>query len=135
MKERVITILADTLGIPAPQIHVVVGNRLTQYQGAAAAFDALSNATADALFTAFQKHPQYFTGRPAAPQTIADFRCEYSVPLRDFNTAGVVAAHMGQRLSKLSGGYYTIHGQQVQINSARVDDCIKALDALVAMMN
>jgi len=39
-------------GIPVPAIHVIVGNRLTQYEGAAAAFSALSDATADTLFKA-----------------------------------------------------------------------------------
>jgi len=121
--------------IVVPQIHVVVGNRLTQYGGAATAFSALSDATADTLFAAYQNHPQYFTPRTPPPATLAAFRDSYSVPLRDFNTAGVVAAHLGQRLSKMAGGYYQVHGEQVQINSARVSECINALDALVAMVN
>jgi cellulose biosynthesis protein BcsQ len=126
---------AQTHNIGVPQIHVVVGNRLTQYEGAATAFSALSDATADTLFAAYQSHPQYFTPRPATSATVTDFRDNYSVPLRDFNTAGVVAAHLGQRLSQMGGGYYQVHGQQVQINSARVTECINALNALLAMVD
>ena len=125
---------ALTYHIAVPEIHVVVGNRLTQYGGAAAAFSALSDATADTLFAAYQSHPQYFTSRPTPPANVAEFRNDYSVALRDFNTAGVVAAHLGSRLSQMVGGYYPIHGQQVQINSARVTECINAVDALVAMV-
>jgi cellulose biosynthesis protein BcsQ len=61
---------AEDHGLQVPEIHVVVGNRLTQYAGASAAFRALSDATADTLFAAYQKHPSYFTGRDAAPTTI-----------------------------------------------------------------
>ena len=126
---------AQTYNIGVPQIHVVVGNRLTQYQGAATAFSALSDATADTLFAAYSNHPQYFTSRPTPSATVKDFRNNYSVALRDFNTAGVVAAHRGQRLSTMVGGYYPVHGHQVQVNSARVTECIEALDELIDMVD
>ena len=126
---------AQTFNIVVPQIHVVVGNRLTQYQGAAQAFSALSDATANTLFAAYQQHPQYFTPRPSPPTTVSGFRHDYSVALRDFNTAGVVAAHLGRRLSQMTGGYYPVHGQQVQINVERVTECVHAIDALLAMVN
>jgi cellulose biosynthesis protein BcsQ len=38
---------AQTHAVNIPSIHIVVGNRLTQFLGAAAAFSALSDATAD----------------------------------------------------------------------------------------
>jgi cellulose biosynthesis protein BcsQ len=126
---------AQTHGLAVPQIHAIVGNRLTQYQGAAMAFSALSDATADALFSAYQNHPQYFTARANTAQSVQQFRNEYSVALRDFNTAGVVAAHLGIRLSQLKGGYYPVHGQQVQVNTARLTECVNAIDALAAMIS
>ena len=121
-------------GIQVPQIHLVVGNRLTQYQGAATAFGALSDATADTLFTAYQNHPDYFTTRLVTPTSVQDFRNTYSVPLRDFNTAGVVAAHLGQRLSNLTGRHYLVHGVQVQLVRERINECIRAIDSVVAML-
>jgi hypothetical protein len=117
-------------GIMVPQIHVVVGNRLTQYEGAATAFKALSDATADTLFAAYQKHPSYFTP-VAKPTTVEQFRKEYSVALRDFNTAGVVAAHLGRPLSKMDQGYYPVHGTSVKVNADRVEECSDALDELL----
>jgi len=72
---------AQKYRIAVPAIHVVVGNRLTQYEGAARAFEALSDATADTLYAAFQGHSEYFTGRAPKPQTLADFRLKYSVAL------------------------------------------------------
>jgi hypothetical protein len=120
--------------IQVPQIHLIVGNRLTQYQGAAAAFAALSDATADTLYTAYQAHPGYFTARSHPPTNLQLFRGEYSIPLRDFNTAGVVAAHLGQRLSQLRGTYYNIHGTQIQLVAARITECLNAIDSVVNLL-
>ncbi|WP_080405198.1 ParA family protein [Burkholderia ubonensis] len=125
---------AQNHGITIPQIHVIVGNRLTQHVGAATAFEALSDATADTLFAQYRRHPQYFTSRQGSIGGIAAFRDQFSVSLRDFNTAGVVAAHLGRPLSKLPGGYHDVHGHQVQVNAARVEECEAALDDLLAFI-
>ncbi len=125
---------APTFGVDVPQIHLVVGNRLTQYGGAAAAFSALSDATADTLFSAFRSHADYFTPRSSPPTTLAAFRDAYSQPLRDFNTAGVVSAHLGRRLSGMVGGYYDVSGGRVQVNRERVVECLQAIDAVVAAL-
>lgn len=109
-----------------------MGNRLTQYGGAATAFSALSAATADTLFANFQNHPTYFTQRHPTPTTVGQFRDTYSQPLRDFNTAGVVSAHLGRRLSGMAGGYYDVYGTRVQVNRERVQECLDAVDAIVA---
>lgn len=113
----------------------MVGNRLTQYEGAAAAFKALSDATADTLFSAFTSHPDYFTTGGPAPTTIEEFRDRYSVALRDFNTAGVVAAHLGKPLSKMEQGYYPVHGTKVKVNADRVSECAEALDELMGYID
>lgn len=125
---------AQQHGITVPQIHLIVGNRLTQYGGAAAAFRALSDATADTLFTAFTNHPTYFTSRNPTPTTLSEFRDAYSKPLRDFNTAGVVSAHLGQRLSQLNGGYHNVHGGQVQLHNDRITECRQAIDAVIGQL-
>ena len=127
---------AATHRISVPLIHIVVGNRLTQYGGSATAFSALSDATANTLYAAYQAHPNYFTTRLGrTPPSLKSFRHEYSVALRDFNTAGVVAAHLGRPLSKLAGGHYDVHGASVQINTARVKECESALDELLAFID
>lgn len=121
-------------GMVVPQIHVIVGNRLTQYEGAASAFSALSDATADTLFNAYSNYPAYFTNRGRFANSLQEFREIYSVALRDFNTAGVVSAHLGCPLSQLSSGYHSVHGHQVKINADRVTECQRAVDGLVAML-
>lgn len=126
---------AQSHSIDIPSIHTVVGNRLTQFLGAAAAFSALSDATADTLFAAYQNHPTFFTGRPQRAQNVQSFRDDYSVALRDFNTAGVVASHLGRPLSTLSQGYYKIHGTDVKVNTSQVTVCEEALDNLIAVIN
>ncbi len=126
---------AQRHGLPVPKIHVIVGNRLTQYEGAATAFRALSDATADTLYAAFQKHPDYFTSKKVKPKTIDEFRNTYSVALRDFNTAGVVSAHLGRPLSKMDQGYYSVHGMNVKVNADRVSECSQALNELVQFID
>lgn len=126
---------AHKWSLPVPQIHVIVGNRLTQYEGAATAFKALSDATADTLFDAFQKSPSYFTSRAENPMTLESFRTQYSVALRDFNTAGVVSAHLGRPLSKMDERHYPVHGTSVRIHSEKVKECSDALDNLLAYID
>lgn len=117
-------------GLQIPQIHVVVGNRLTQYSGAAKAFQALSDATADTLYRAYLNHPNYFVSRPVLPGNLSEFRSSFSVSLRDFNTAGVVSSHLGRPLSSMEQGYYQVHGDNIYVNAERVAECARAVDHL-----
>jgi cellulose biosynthesis protein BcsQ len=126
---------AQSYSMIVPSIHIVVGNRLTQFLGAAAAFSSLSDATADTLFAAYNNHPSFFTQRPTKAKTVKSFRSDYSVALRDFNTAGVVSSHLGRPLSTMSQGYYPVHGIDVKVNSSQVTECEKALDTLLAVVN
>lgn len=126
---------AQKHNMTVPRIHVIVGNRLTQGGGGtAAAFEALSDATADTLFQAYRRHKGYFSTRPETISSSKEFRRAYSIPLRDFNTAGVVAAHLGCPLSQLEGGYNLVHGEDVQVNIERVRECEKALDDVLAFI-
>ena len=126
--------LAQQHNANIPQIHLTIGNRLTQYDGAATAFSALSDATAQTLYNIYQTNQAYFSPTQRAINSIQDFRDEYSIALRDFNTSGVVTSHLGQRLNQMTGGYYQVFGQRVQINRARVDECLTAIDAVIARL-
>lgn len=121
-------------GVQIPEIHLIVGNRLTQYIGASAAFGALSDATANTLYNLYYTNPNYFTQRPAVLANLADFKAEYSIPLRDFNTAGVVSAHLGRRLSSMTQGYYPVHGSSVKVNAEPVAECLAAIDAVINLL-
>jgi len=126
---------AQKYKLDVPKIHVIVGNRLTQYEGAATAFAALSDATADTLYTAYQKHKMYFTRKQNKVNDIKEFRNLYSVALRDFNTAGVVSAHLGKPLSQMKQEYYSVHGTRVKVNAERVKECAEALDKLIKFID
>jgi cellulose biosynthesis protein BcsQ len=119
---------ATNADITRPAIHLIVGNRLTQHLGAAAAFNAMSDATADALYAAFRQHNNRFTHPTASVGNTEEFRAAFSLPLRDFNTAGVVAAHLGTPLSQLRDQYYSVHGTQVRVQSSQLRQCRNAID-------
>lgn len=114
-----------------PKIHLIIGNRLTQYSGAAKAFKALSDATSQALFNIYQTNPDYFTSRSTISNNIDEFRLNYSIALRDFNTAGVVTAHLGRLLNDMTESIYSVHGTDVQIDRGRIKDCLNAIDEVL----
>lgn len=123
--------IASGHGTTIPKIHLIVGNRLTQYIGAASAFNAMSEATAQTLYTIYQNNPDYFTAPQMNITNLEDFKECFSIPLRDFNTAGVVTSHLGKRLSQMSSGYYPVYGQTAKINKERVVECLNAIDEII----
>lgn len=123
---------ASQFNTNVPLIHLLIGNRLTQFEGAANAFNALSDASIQALYNIYIANPSYFTDRPVAIDNIQDFKTNYSALLRDFNTAGVVTAHLGNRLSQMRANYYEVHGQKVQLNKQRINECLDAVDSILA---
>ena len=122
---------AQEQNINVPKIHLLIGNRLTQFEGPATAFAALSDATATSLFSIFQNYPEYFTTRSESICNKSDFINEFSLPLRDFNTAGVVCAHLGRKLSSMKQGYYEIYGRNVKVNADKISECIIAIDTII----
>lgn len=115
-----------------PQVHLAIGNRFTQFKGAAAAFQAFSDATADQLWTEFKSHPNRFTHRGTIPDTREEFLQEYVGELRDFNTAGVVAAHHGTPMSKMRQDYYPVHSDpDVKVNKSQLKAGLGAVDSVV----
>lgn len=131
---RTFAALAVQNRVNVPQIHLIVGNRFTQYDGAAAAFKAMSDATADQLYILYQQNPAYFSQSQRNVSNVEDFRKEYSVYLRDFNTSGVVAAHTGNLLSQMSSGNYQVYGRDVQLDIRRIQDCLNAIDIVLAKL-
>ena len=122
---------AKTEEIERPIIHLIVGNRLTQYGGPAAAFKAMSDATANSLFEVYQQNSTKFTPTETEIGSVDEFRDAYSIPLRDFNTAGVVAAHLGIPLSALRAREYQVYNESVQVHSERLRECQEAVNEVV----
>jgi hypothetical protein len=117
-----------------PQVHLIVGNRLTSYDGVAGAFEALSNATADTLFDAYATNPDRFSPRPQKPSSVGVFRKLYSVPLRDFNTAGVMSAHLGMRMDQMKQGIYQAPGKGVQVKEAQLREARSAIGDVISAL-
>lgn len=126
--------MAKNQNISIPQIHLMIGNRLTQFEGPAKAYGAISNATASSLYSIFTKHPEYFVDRKTSINSQSDFINSYSKPLRDFNTVGVVCAHLGSKLSSMKQGYYSVYSANVKVNTERINECIDAIDEIVKML-
>lgn len=123
---------ADHRSMERPKIDLIVGNRLTQYEGPATAFGAVSDATADTLFEAYKANPSRFVAHQGkSPETLERFRETYSIPLRDFNTAGVVAAHRGVPLGDLTDGRYDVYGTSVRVAADQLKACRKAVNEVV----
>ena len=116
--------------LQAPRCHLFIGNRFTQYKGSAKAYSALSEAVGDELYSIYSKTPKFFTPRKAAASSRDKFLSQYAIDVRDFNTAGVVAAHKGVLLSSLRDGSYDVHGQEVQVRKDRIKECVDSVAAV-----
>lgn len=115
-----------------PKFHLAIGNRFTQFKGAAAAFAAFSEATADQIFKEYTSDATRFSARKVTPKKKSEFISEYVGELRDFNTAGVVAAHHGTPLSKMKQDYYPVHSDPgVKVNKSQITLGLTAVDSVV----
>ncbi|HCI65441.1 MAG TPA: ParA family protein [Lachnospiraceae bacterium] len=123
--------MAKQQHLSVPRIHLLIGNRLTQFEGPAMAFEALSDATAAALYNIYCNNPEYFATASKSIDSIEEFRDYYSVPLRDFNTAGVVCGHLGRLLSSMKQGYYNVYSARVKVNAEKISECLKAIDEII----
>jgi cellulose biosynthesis protein BcsQ len=127
---------AANRSIPLPQVHLAIGNRFTQFKGPAAAYAAFSDATAAQLFSEFSVSPGRFSTRSLSPTTKETFEAAYVGKLRDFNTAGVVAAHHGTPLSKMKQDYYPVHSDpDVKVNKSQITAGLEAIDAVVVKID
>jgi hypothetical protein len=119
-----------------PRVHLAIGNRFTQFKGAAAAYAAFSEATADQLYSEYTTNPARFSQRAKPPKTKQEFISEYVGELRDFNTAGVVAAHHGTPLSHMKQDYYSVHSDpDVKVNKSQITAGLNAVDSVVSKID
>lgn len=126
--------LAAQNGLQVPPVKLIIGNRFTQYDGAARAFSAMSDATTEELYNSYQTNPDYFTTPTRNISNLDDFRNEYAVILRDFNTTGVVTTHIGSLLSSMHSGTYPVHGENVTLDNRRISDCQEAIDNVIGKL-
>ncbi|CAH1526299.1 ATPase [Vibrio jasicida] len=117
-----------------PKISFLLGNRFTQKVGAAHAFKALSNEAIQKMYSEFVKNPDKFEQSPSSIDTLAEFESAYSIELRDFNSAGVVAANQGLPLSKMDRHSYMVYGEKIQVAKEQRDKCKAAIVSFVSKL-
>ncbi|MFC1225237.1 ParA family protein [Pedobacter sp. BG31] len=117
--------------LPLPKITYLLGNRFTQKKGAAHAFKALSNEALNKMYDEFIKNPDKFEATDHQIHNIADFEASYSIELRDFNSAGVVAANQGLPLSKMDKHTYEVYGEVIQVAKEQRELCKSTIEELV----
>jgi cellulose biosynthesis protein BcsQ len=116
-----------------PIIHLLLGNRFTQRVGAAHAFKALSEETANAMYKEYKKDPARFSNysKGSSPLPFEDFQKQYVFELRDFNSAGVVAANQGLPLNEIADQrVYEVYGKSIQVSKDQGELCKKVIEDL-----
>lgn len=122
---------AQSNDLVLPKISFLLGNRFTQKKGAAHAFKALSNEAIQKMYSEFENNPDKFEIRDRPITNIEEFENAYSVELRDFNSAGVVAANQGLPLSKMDKHSYTVYGELIQVSKEQRRLCKETIVDLV----
>ncbi len=117
-----------------PKISFLLGNRFTQKKGAAHAFKALSNEAVNKMFSEFKSNPDKFENPESDINNVDDFEKSYSIELRDFNSAGVVAANQGIPLSKMNRHTYEVYGEKIQVAKEQRDLCKQTIEGLVSKL-
>jgi cellulose biosynthesis protein BcsQ len=124
----------DNFSIERPQIALLLGNRFTQKKGAAHAFRALSSEAVQKMYQEYKKNPKRFIGSDAVVDSQDSFEQKFSIELRDFNSAGVVAANQGIPLSKMDKNIYYVYGERIQVAKEQRDLCKDIIQTLVAKL-
>jgi cellulose biosynthesis protein BcsQ len=114
-----------------PKISRLLGNRFTQKVGAAHAFKALSNEAILKMYREYMKYPERFTPISTSVTSQTEFEENYSSELRDFNSAGVVAANQGIPLSQMDKHDYHVYGERIQVSKDQRNKCKETIEQLV----
>jgi cellulose biosynthesis protein BcsQ len=122
----------DAFQMERPKIALLLGNRFTQKIGAAQAFKALSNEAVRKMFEEYEKNKSRFVDGEQHNYSQKEFEAVYSCELRDFNSAGVVAANQGLPLSQmLTHRRYIVYGEEIQVSQDQRDKCHEVIKTLV----
>lgn len=121
----------DDHNIKRPKIYLLLGNRFTQLKGAAHAFKALSNEATKRMYEEYKSNPDRFRDIDNSIDNQGDFDTEFTIELRDFNSAGVVAANLGKPLSKMDKHDYKVYGENIQVSKEQRKLCKETIEELV----
>ena len=108
-------------GLPAPKIHLVAKNRLTQYIRTAKSYSAVLSGITTDLASIIQGAPSHFTFGDVDAGMIE---------VRDFQTSGVVAFARGTPFVTMNSGTLSVAGQRVKVNAEQLDTNRDVIDGL-----
>lgn len=117
-----------------PKIHLLLGNRFTQKKGAAHAFKALSNEATKKMYEEYLENKQWFRDHSNQINSQDDFEHEFTIELRDFNSAGVVASNLGIPLSLMDRNIYEVYGEQIQVAKEQRDKCKETIETIISRL-
>jgi hypothetical protein len=105
-----------------PKIHLLIKNRITQYMGPASAYNSVLMSIDNDINTYLMSVPDIFT---------FNLLQDGVVEVRDFQTTGVVSFAEGTPFSRLSTGRHYIFGNETQIRSDYLQNCMESVDQIV----
>jgi hypothetical protein len=112
-------------GRKLPRVQLIAKNRITQYMGPASAYAAVLSSIDDDIDVLLKAQPALFTFKKVADGV---------VEIRDFQTTGVVAFARGCPFYSMPTGKLDVGGQRVRVNDDYRQNCINAIDAMVAKL-
>lgn len=123
----------DSSNLERPKISYLLGNRFTQKIGAAHAFKALSDEATKKMYDEYKKTPGRFQSPKHDGEILSqeNFEKNYTIELRDFNSAGVVAANQGLPLSKMDKNTYNVYDKEIQVSKEQRELCKSTVLELV----
>lgn len=121
-------------GMQRPKVYLLLGNRFTQKKGAAHAFKAVSNEATLKMWQEYQINNANFRSVTNAINSQSEFETEFSVELRDFNSAGVVAANLGIPLNSMDQYTYEVYGASIQVSKEQRELCKTTIENLVSKL-
>ncbi len=121
----------DRFKMDRPKIALLLGNRFTQKVGAAHAFKALSDEAIKKMYEEYKNKPDRFVEPKSEVDNQENFENQFSAELRDFNSAGVVAANQGIPLSKMDKTVYKVYKESIQVSKDQRDKCKKVIEDIV----
>jgi hypothetical protein len=83
------------------------------------------------MYEEYTSTPDRFIDNGLKIENQSDFENAYSVELRDFNSAGVVAANQGIPLSSMDRHSYEVYGETIQVSSEQRELCRTTIKNLV----
>lgn len=115
----------QAVGRSAPKFHLFPKNRLTQYMGPASAYHSVLTEIDTMIGDMIKNSPGVVTFSQLA-DAVTD--------IRDFQTTGVVAFAQGLPFTKMRAGKYQMPGREVQVRADYLQNCIDAMNDMVAKL-